>query len=74
MPRYHAHRAPRRSGNGGIPERGGQLLDEVCGDAAVGSPGGQKRRTEIGGCDHFYQRTRRFTAARLLNASGADPP
>ena len=74
MPGDHAHRAPRRSRNGGIPECGGHLLDEICGDPAVGSPGGQERRAEIGGRDHLYQRTRTFTAARLRNASGADPP
>jgi hypothetical protein len=74
VPGDHAHRPPRRSGNRGVPECGGQLLDEVCGDPAVGSPGGQERRAEIGGRDHLYQRMRTFTAARLRNANGADPP
>src|SRR4029453_12570139 len=74
MPGDHAHGASRRSRNGGIPECGGQLLDQVRRDPAVGSPRGQERRAQIGGRNHLYQRTRTFTAARLLNPSGADSP
>ena len=42
MPRDHADRAPRRPWNGGIPNRGRQMLYEVRGDPAVCPPGGQE--------------------------------
>ena len=74
MPGDHAHRAPRRSRNGGIPECGGQLLDEICSDPAVGSPGGQERRAEIGGAIISTSERAGSPPRARRNAGGADPP
>src|SRR6266568_2679258 len=50
VPGDHADRASRRSRDGRVPEFGGQVLNEIGGDAIVRPPASEEGRVEVSGC------------------------